>query len=708
MAKNNKSIKTGKIGFGFALSAAILLVAVLGLKLIADSIDQYSYEMKISENREKLIAQRDANVISHKISSASQSAYAVKYLIENIIANEEPVKRSRDLIINFCEEEVRRNPNVQYIGVFFEENAFDNQDSRYKKDELFKNTNGRFMIYVSQDTGVRASTILLSDPNRPWYVEPKERGEAIMMDPYYENEVLCGTIAIPIIVDGKSIGVVNADIDLSVHQEYVAGVYAERSAVGREYILSSGEGLVVASSALEPLEKLHENLLSGLETVKSGSEVVSVGKNAAGSSALIVLAPVNISGVREKWVYAVVNEMGLVSENARRVLFVDIAVSILVIASIIVLLYFIVNAFIGKPLAAVANCVKNMSDYDFSENSDSAALEKYSARRNEIGSMVAAIRAFSASMKSAVSGVSEISETTAATAQELTSTAASTANAASEVDRAVFSIAESATSQAEDAQRAASNIEKSAALLGELETILGELEASRNEIVLRKDEGSQSLGELEGALAENSDASEDIRMIIEDTHLSAAKISQASDMIQSISDQTNLLALNAAIEAARAGENGRGFTVVAEEIRKLADQSSQFTEEIRRIVSALRVESSRAVATMAEVSDMIAVQKQKLAETAEKFNDIALAVEESAEIATDLKNASDVVKSRNTSVTTAIEQLSAIAEQNAATTEHATASVETQTASINDITRASENLAEVAMNLQSEVARFRL
>ena len=325
---------------------------------------------------------------------------------------------------------------------------------------------------------------------------------------------------------------------------------------------------------------------------------------------------------------------------------------------------------------------------------------------SEIHSMMNSILSMKTKLSDVIRNISEHSQNTAATAQQLTATAQSTSDSANEVEIAVNNIAQGATSQAEDTQSAAESINKSGNELKKMLSIIKTLENSVKLIDDKKNEGNTSIKELIEATNESSKYVQRISGIIMKTSNSAEEISKASEMIESISDRTNLLALNAAIEAARAGEAGRGFSVVAEEIRKLAEQSAGFTEEIRKVIEDLKTKSDAAVSEMDVVGEIVQRQIKKLEETSSKFGEIAKAVDNSKSIVRKLDDSSKNIENENDNVTKVVQNLSAIAQENAATTQEASASVDTQTQSISEISKASENLAQIAMDLQSEISKF--
>jgi len=179
-------------------------------------------------------------------------------------------------------------------------------------------------------------------------------------------------------------------------------------------------------------------------------------------------------------------------------------------------------------------------------------------------------------------------------------------------------------------------------------------------------------------------------------------------MIRTISEQTNLLALNAAIEASRAGEAGKGFAVVADEIRKLAEQSNQFTKEISTVIGDLTGKTGQAVQTMQKVSNLVNSQSESVATTNGKFEDVAVSIEKIKTVIEDLYNLGNNMGEKKDEVINILQNLSAISEENAAGTEEAAAYLQNQTNSIYEVANSSEELAKLANKMQENVSKFNI
>ena len=148
--------------------------------------------------------------------------------------------------------------------------------------------------------------------------------------------------------------------------------------------------------------------------------------------------------------------------------------------------------------------------------------------------------------------------------------------------------------------------------------------------------------------------------------------------------------------------------MVAEEIRKLAEQSAGFTGDIKKTITALQEQTKKAVHTMDITKQAVSDQEKRLQETGEKFHEISDALEKSKEIVHEVSQEAENIEQKNGSITQIISNLSAVAQENASTTEEVSASVDSQVQAIKDISGASESLAEIATGLQQEVARFKI
>ena len=224
---------------------------------------------------------------------------------------------------------------------------------------------------------------------------------------------------------------------------------------------------------------------------------------------------------------------------------------------------------------------------------------------------------------------------------------------------------------------------------------------------LIKNLGSMS-SELITKMESIKNAVSDTSVAIEELDDKSKEIGEIVTLITSIADQTNLLALNAAIEAARAGEHGRGFAVVADEVRKLAEDSGNAAKQIEVLISHMQRGTQNAVSSMKVGIEEVDNGAQALETSVSAIEKVVDAGDNIANMVQEIAAAAEEQSASIEEVTSSVEEVSAVAEQSAAGTQEASASIEEQTASMHELTRSAEELANVAADMQSVVVKFKL
>lgn len=362
----------------------------------------------------------------------------------------------------------------------------------------------------------------------------------------------------------------------------------------------------------------------------------------------------------------------------------------MVISLIIIIIGAIVAVFIGrslaKPIIRAAKQSAIMAQGDFSQmvGADMAG------RKDEIGLLAKGFNEINASMQSILRNITETAQQVAASSEELTSTSGQSAIASEEVARAVMEIAKGSTDQAEETMQGASSTDEMGVRLDVSTQKMQELIGASNTVDHLKNEGIKIVADLTEKTASNILVLEKVASDVTETNVSADRIGQASRVIQGIAEQTNLLALNAAIEAARAGEAGRGFAVVADEIRKLAEQSTESAREIDDVVRDLQTKAAASVETMQGLTIITQEQQNSVRETQATFQGISAAVEATRAEADAMSQALEEVLEHRKRVLDIMQNLSAISEENAASTQEASGSIEEITSSMQEIAHASQ------------------
>lgn len=186
------------------------------------------------------------------------------------------------------------------------------------------------------------------------------------------------------------------------------------------------------------------------------------------------------------------------------------------------------------------------------------------------------------------------------------------------------------------------------------------------------------------------------------------KIGKVADFITNISQKTNLLALNASIEAARAGEHGRGFTVVAEEICKLADSSERAMAEITDMIAALQEESANVQEVLKENVLGMSSGRSAVLRTGKTFEEIVSTAKVAGERAEAISNLSRQQVEAVGKVADTVDEIARVVSENAAASEESSAASEQQSAAMERMALSAQDLSALAEELQERVSRFEL
>jgi methyl-accepting chemotaxis protein len=255
-------------------------------------------------------------------------------------------------------------------------------------------------------------------------------------------------------------------------------------------------------------------------------------------------------------------------------------------------------------------------------------------------------------------------------------------------------VEETASQLTNNSRQVASGANENAAAMAEIATTVEQVSANIQEIATaaqltenRAADGAKQLNSFNEQFRKNNDIVGEVANTINNLNEKSKQISQIVNFITQIAEQTNLLALNAAIEAARAGEHGRGFAVVADEVRKLAEESAQATKEIGDIIKGIQGEADKAATEVDIAGSLVGEINNSIVHLGEAFNEIEGKVK---------------------GLASQIEDIAAASEQMSAGVQNVAATTEQQTASMQEVSAYAESLANTSNDLKSLIGKFKI
>ncbi|MBR0434894.1 MAG: methyl-accepting chemotaxis protein [Lachnospiraceae bacterium] len=374
--------------------------------------------------------------------------------------------------------------------------------------------------------------------------------------------------------------------------------------------------------------------------------------------------------------------------------------------TLVSLICIVVSVYIA--LYIIKNLKRTKADLERLANKDLAFDITVNNARDEFGDMSRASATLLGTFRDMISSINETSNFINESTDNMNSASADVNNATKQIVVAVNDIAEKVSNQALDTGRASDQtkvLEEVVVRSNETAARLSEIGSAINSATGK---GMEVVSKLERDTEKSRAAFGSIFNVIAEMTESANKISEASSLISSISEQTNLLSLNASIEAARAGEAGRGFSVVAEEIRKLAEQSSDAVTTIDEMLLELNGNVSRASAQRDVVMEAVKVQEESVAMTETQYKEI---VENTGKITNQvsvLDDISDKMDETCKAVVEIVSNLSDSANDCAANTEETSASSEHILTNMNHIIELGNDVHRYADELKGILSEFNM
>ncbi|MDD3225639.1 MAG: methyl-accepting chemotaxis protein [Clostridium sp.] len=651
------------ISIRYKLSAIMILICMIPIILLGTVSYYKSYDIlneKLHTTTQQTLHEVNTGIDNYLVSLSSDTTLLSNdYDIQNYISHPEFKQYAMSLM-----QEIK-NSNSSIIDCFYGD------------------TNKTTLIYPEENLPAGF------DPtSRPWYKQALEKKGQVAFSPVYKDAVTGKTIisiSRAVYNNNTIVGVVGIDVDLNSLSTKLS-----HSKVGNtgDIFLTSSNGTMIANK---------DKTLIGNNKIKGTSIWSTVTSKPSGfakikfngKSIFISYDTNKISGWK---LIAQMDEKELLNDtNSIKYLTLAFIIIMAIFASLIANF---ISKFLSKHIKKLEDAFEKASGGDFSVSVNISSNDEFELLGNNCNSMFKEI-------KGLVSKIKNSAETITDASVSIKKMSSETDHATGDVATAIDQLAQGATSQSENISKSADAFEHLSSKIDNIKKLTENINKISKNTKEFTNEGSKIMTILTEKTNSVDTSTKKVSSVINEMTESTKQIGVITDTIDSISEQTNLLALNAAIEAARAGEAGKGFSVVAEEIRQLAEQSTNSTTEIQKLIETIKSRTEDAAISIASSTGIVEDQSQSVVQTKDIFEKISKSLNELVAGISSIDTAIINTKENKDDISEKIQNISAIAEESSASTEEISATMD-------EFNSSAENLKEVVEKLDIEIAKFKL